>query len=157
MLEKTKKWFNELGKIEKTKVIISLIGLVTVILVLINVAISENLKNNESAEYYKNNNLEYQNNSSNNLENKNENSVSDTNPDTKKDTEPFENASTFEDIKDEVKNQIKDEARKQGISLTEEQADKLTDYEIVRRATDNLENDPALRKEFDDALSNVKD
>lgn len=157
MLEKTKKWFNELGKIEKTKVIISLIGLVTVILVLINVGIIENLKNNESAEYYKNNNLEYQNNSSNNLENKNENSVLDTNSDTKKDTEPFENASTFEDIKDEVKNQIKDEARKQGISLTEEQADKLTDYEIVRRATDNLENDPALRKEFDDALSNVKD
>ena len=138
-----KKWFNN-NLDEKT--IIGFIVVVVIALSLIGSGINEILKNNESSNYY-------QNNSSSNSEYKNENSVSDT----KKETEPFENANDFQDIKNEVKDEIKDEAKKRGISLTEEQADKLTDYEITRRTVDNLENDPALRKEFDEALSNVKD
>lgn len=138
-----KKWFdNNLNK----ETIIGFIVVVVIALFLIGSGINEIFKNNTSVNYY-------QNNSSSNSEYKNENTVSDT----KKETEPFANANDFQDIKDEVKDEIKDEARKQGMSLTEEQADKLTDYEITRRVVDNLENDPVLRKEFDDALSNVKD
>ncbi len=56
--------------------------------------------------------------------------------------------------KKEIKLEIKEQARNEGIQLTEEQIDKLVLYKMQKNMIENLQNDPELRREIENAINN---
>lgn len=64
-----------------------------------------------------------------------------------------EETGTIEDIKNEIKSEIKEQARNEGIQLTDEQIDKLALYKMQKNMIENLQNDPELRKEVENAIN----
>lgn len=64
-----------------------------------------------------------------------------------------EETGTIEDIKNKIKSEIKEQARNEGIQLTDEQIDKLALYKMQKNMIENLQNDPELRKEVENAIN----
>mgnify|MGYP000943303412 CR=1 FL=1 len=64
-----------------------------------------------------------------------------------------EETGTIEDIKNEIKSEIKEQARNEGIQLTDEQIDKLALYKMQKNMIENLQNDPELRREVENAIN----
>ena len=64
-----------------------------------------------------------------------------------------EETGTIEDIKNAIKSEIKEQARNEGIQLTDEQIDKLALYKMQKNMIENLQNDPELRKEVENAIN----
>ena len=56
-------------------------------------------------------------------------------------------------IKNKIKSEIKEQARNEGIQLTDEQIDKLALYKMQKNMIENLQNDPELRKEVENAIN----
>jgi len=64
-----------------------------------------------------------------------------------------EETGTIEDIKNEIKSEIKEQARNEGIQLTDEQIDKLALYKMQKNMVENLQNNPELRREVENAIN----
>ena len=64
-----------------------------------------------------------------------------------------EETGTIENIKNEIKSEIKEQARNEGIQLTDEQIDKLALYKMQKNMIENLQNDPELRREVENAIN----
>ena len=92
-----------------------------------------------------------------NILNKNEKYNSEEKPiATKENTDVnnnVEETGTIEDIKNEIKSEIKEQARNEGIQLTDEQIDKLALYKMQKNMIENLQNDPELRREVENAIN----
>lgn len=92
-----------------------------------------------------------------NILNKNEKDNSEEKPiATKENTDVnnnVEETGTIEDIKNEIKSEIKEQARNEGIQLTDEQIDKLALYKMQKNMIENLQNDPELRREVENAIN----
>ena len=95
---------------------------------------------------------------SNEDENENANNNSEEKPivttETTSVNNDIEETGTIEDIKNEIKLEIKEQARNEGIQLTEEQIDKLVLYKMQKNMIENLQNDPELRREIENAINN---
>ena len=146
-----KKWLNSLNKIQKFVLIIVMLGSIFFNIVLKNIMAS---KEKELAKISK----EYENSVNTEVieeKNKNSNNENSNLMEEKKTTETIsENnySSTSENIDDIKSNEIRAEAKKKGMALTNEQIEELTLYEMGRRMKENLENDPELQKELEEAL-----
>lgn len=149
-----KKWLNSLNKIQKFVLIIVMLGSIFFNIVLKNIMAS---KEKELAKISK----EYENSVNTEVieeKNKNSNNENSNLMEEKKTTEtiPENNYSStsenIDDIKKEISNEIRAEAKKKGMALTNEQIEELTLYEMGRRMKENLENDPELQKELEEAL-----
>jgi|GEM_PF-1636732 len=64
-----------------------------------------------------------------------------------------EETGTIEDIKNKIKSEIKEQARNEGIQLTDEQIDKLALYKMQKNMIENLQNNPELRREVENAIN----
>ena len=64
-----------------------------------------------------------------------------------------EETGTIEDIKNKIKSEIKEQARNEGIQLTDEQIDKLALYKMQKNMVENLQNNPELRREVENAIN----
>ena len=152
-----KEWFNSLKKFQKI-ILFFLIWLSIGINFYTRNSIFLKEKEIKNAQKKYNEAIEKNKKISNEDENENANNNSEEKPivttETTSVNNDIEETGTIEDIKNEIKLEIKEQARNEGIQLTEEQIDKLVLYKMQKNMIENLQNDPELRREIENAINN---
>ena len=149
-----KEWFNSLKNFQK---------IILLFLILLSISINFYTRNSilgkekEIKEAQKKYDEAIEKNKNILNENEKDNNNSEEKPIATKETtgvnSDVEETGTIEDIKNKIKSEIKEQARNEGIQLTDEQIDKLALYKMQKNMIENLQNDPELRKEVENAIN----